>query len=111
MLKAGALLYAITISLIIVMICLSLILLSSFVQLQTSHYLELDKLRLNSFSGINLLLSEYDLPKDKRVNVDLFGNGTDSVELFKSYWGIFDLISSRAFSHNDNFAQTALEGS
>jgi cytoskeletal protein CcmA (bactofilin family) len=32
------------------------------------------------------------------------------VELYKSYWGIFDLISSRAFSHNNSFTRAAIEG-
>ncbi len=110
MLKGGALLFAIAISLIVTLICLSLILFSSYTQLQTSRYLELDKLRINSTSGINLLLSSYDLPRNKRVKIDLFGNSTDSLEVYKSYWGIFDLVSSRAFSHNNSFNQAAIEG-
>ena len=110
MLKGGALLYAITISLIIALICLSLILLSSFIQLQTTQYRELDRLRLNSTSGINLLLSQYEIPKNKRVQIDLFGNNTDSVELYKNHWGVFDLISSRAFWRGNNFVQAAIEG-
>lgn len=110
MLKGGALLFAIAISMIVTLICLSLILLSSYVKLQTANYLELDRVRVNSASGINLLLSQYDIPLDKRVSIDLYGDNSDSVELYKSYWGIFDLISSRSFSRNNYFSQTAIEG-
>src|SRR5689334_5038938 len=110
MLKGGALLFAIAISLIVALICLSLILLSSYLRLHTSQYQEFDKLRINSISGINLLLSQYEVPQNKLVQIDLYGENTDTVELYKSHWGIFDLISSRAISKNNYFSQTAIEG-
>ena len=99
MLRAGSLFYALSISVILALVSISLLL--------GAHYTRMDLLRdqmredvfRDSKSGLELLMGDqtaigYGSPKD----IDLFGNGSDSVLLEKKTWGAFEIAISHA--HN-----------
>ena len=102
MLRAGSLFYALSISVILALVSISLLL--------GAHYTRMDLLRdqmredvfRDSKSGLELLMGDqtaigYGSPKD----IDLFGNGSDSVLLEKKTWGAFEIAISHA--HNKFF--------
>ncbi len=111
MIKAGALVFALAISLLVAMISGSLILLSWSSTMYLEMSLKTKRLIRNTESGLTLLLSEQQLvPADSSMVLDLFGDGTDSVLLLRHSWGAFEIISSKAFSHGDTLGKTAVCG-
>ncbi|AFD06665.1 hypothetical protein Solca_1598 [Solitalea canadensis DSM 3403] len=56
-----------------------------------------DRLEANARSGINILLSKNGIESDS-VTLDLFDQQTDSVQIVKRVWGIFDVAIIKAFS-------------
>jgi hypothetical protein len=97
MLKAGALFYSVVISLVIAFISGSIILVST---LSFSAF-RISQLRLNlernATSGLNLLLSEQELVgEEEDLTIDLYGLGTDSVQLSRKFWGAFEIAVSKA---------------
>ena len=73
MIKAGALFYAIAISLVIGIICSSYILFAHFNRLNNLIIEQNQKLIINANSGLNLLLyNSSNFPIGKRHAIDLF---------------------------------------
>lgn len=92
MLKAGALFYAVTVALIIAMICTALVLFAyvSRVEFQDTR-MNLDAQR-NATSALRLLLAKPELvPFDKSTQIDLFGNGLDNAIVERQQWGGFEI--------------------
>src|SRR5688572_28016119 len=111
MVKAGSLFYTLAIALLIGMVSSSLILFSYFNTLGFHMYLNMERLRVNAGSGLNLLLSEQELaPKGEAAVIDLYGHGTDSVQLQKKAWGACEVAIARAFSGNRQVLQVAQVG-
>lgn len=111
MIKAGALFYAIVLSLVIA-IMTSSVMLFGYASRSSSdlHKAELRVLE-NAESGIQLLKSgELKLQFGEKTKVDLFGEETDSVELLVRSWGGFRLASSTAFFRSTSYKITALIG-
>ena len=98
MLKASALFYAIVVALIIALISSSLILFSYFNRLQFQSLQLQEKVLLNASSGINLMLANGpSFPLNKKHLIDLYGDETDSLLLWKKQWGAFEIAVSKAF--------------
>src|ERR1022692_4786513 len=111
MLKAGALLYTIGICLVIGILTSSLILYSYYNRQEFLNYQAVEKISLNSGSGINLLLTNSKvvaIGETKRI--DLFGEGTDSIQLQRKTWGLFELGISEAFLKGIRNKKIALLG-
>src|SRR5207302_1905081 len=94
MLKAGSLLYALSICLILALISGSLILFSYYNQLENENYRLLDKVNRNALSGFNYLLSDLDFKTNDKIKIDLFNSGEDSVDLEVRNWGLFHVALS-----------------
>lgn len=98
MIKASAIYLVLIISLIIAVLCSSLILYTYYTNF---HLLQLDHQRKavrNASSGANyLLMTSHKFQEGKQI-IDLYGDGVDSVELEKKQWGAFELgvVKARA---------------
>jgi hypothetical protein len=99
MLKASSLYLVIMIALVISLICSALIMSAYFYSGQYQQKFRYDRLEHNLNSGISLLLSAAPVPDSR--NVDLFGDGEDSVSFKKISWGVFDIGACRAFKQHD----------
>jgi hypothetical protein len=108
--KAGILQLTLGISVIISVLCASMILLAYYNKL---NYLRQDinlKLRNNSLSGINYLMASNreSVPFNKPLQIDLFGDGNDSVTLIRKPWGVFELLVSEATQGAHDFSRAAI---
>jgi hypothetical protein len=108
MLKASALYIVIVIALVIGIICSSLITAAYFYKLQYQKKFRMDRLQLNLASGVNLLLASDAAGYQSPQEMDLFGNGNDSVSLQKEGWGLYDLGIVKAFQQRDTLYKTFL---
>lgn len=110
-LKAGSLTYAVVFSLIVSIFCMTLVLLFYYSSQSVDEYTDVYKAQLNAKSGITLLLSNQQvINSPEKKTIDLFGNGNDSVELERDYWGAFDLITSTSVQNGYRFSLSALTG-
>jgi hypothetical protein len=111
MLKAGSLLYATVMALIIAMVSGSLMLFSYFKEQEKVVYLTQEALFRNALSGIQLAIAS-----DSLISVgdnkyfDLYGNNTDSISIKKMNWGSYQVILSKAFSRAKSRQKAALLG-
>lgn len=111
MLRANALFIVVVISLLIGILCSSLIMMSYFQRMQVQKDLIIKRLDLNCHSGINILLGDYDqMAYDELRIMDLFGEENDSVLLKKSRWGIYEIATVKAFSGVLNKTKAILYG-
>lgn len=108
-LKAGVLAYTMAVSLVVSIILSSIILLGYYTRLQNRQYDINLKIDANLRSAEQLALSnpasfDYFQPR----NLDLYGNGEDTVVLERRPWGVFDYfkITSRhgRFERNSYFS-------
>lgn len=112
MLKGGALLNAIFFFIILSSIGGSLILLSYHKRVEFTQIEQKERLIDNAESGINYALGfPQKTPLNQEVIIDLFGLGKDSVELLKKPWGMFELLTSKAYTKKSSFTKVALIGS
>ncbi|HXD93108.1 MAG TPA: hypothetical protein VNX01_07825 [Bacteroidia bacterium] len=110
-LKGGSLTYAVVFSLIVSIFCMTLVLLFYYSSQSVSEYTDIFRAQLNAKSGINLLLSDQQIvASPEKKTIDLYGNGTDSVELERNYWGAFDLVTATSIQQNYRFGLSALTG-
>lgn len=85
------------ISLIIAVICSSLIMLSFFNKIQIYNNNLYQKLKNNIDSGIDILTVTTDTNFARAgLYVDLYGQGTDSVYLKRNSWGVFEYVFAKA---------------
>ena len=111
MIKAGALFYAIAISLVISIICSSYIIFAHFNRLNSLFLDQNQKLIVNANSGLNLLLSNSsNFVAGKRHSIDLFSEQKDSVILERKQWGVYELAISMAFSKKNACCIAAIIG-
>jgi hypothetical protein len=111
MLKASALVYALVMALISSVVSGALVLYAYMIalSLETAH--EHERILNNVNSGITLLLSTQDLvPDNSEKCIDLFGRGSDSVELKRAGWGVLAVVSARAKWKNYTQERLALCG-
>lgn len=98
MIRANALFIVVVISLVIGILTSSLILIAYYYRLQVAGSLLYKRMELNAGSGINLLLSDYELTYNEPQVLDLYQEGTDSVLVRKIRWGVFEAGVVKAFS-------------
>jgi hypothetical protein len=101
MLKSSSLYIVIIIALVIGVICSSLVAVAYFYkseELKNDRYI---RLALNAGSGINILLGSPDSLYQDEKDIDLFGNQSDSVSLYRFSWGIYDIGIVKAFIQKD----------
>ena len=108
--RAGILQLTLGISIIISILCASMIMLAYYTKL---HFLDHEiglKLRNNALSGINYLMSSDRASTNFNAThtIDLFGDGTDSVNLTRKPWGIFELVVSNAIQGKRKSSRTAM---
>ena len=110
-LKGGSLTYAVVFSLLVSIFCMTLVMLFYYSSQSIDEYTDVYKAQLNARSGITLLLSDQQLvsPTEKKT-IDLYGNGNDSIELERSYWGAFDLVIATSIEKEYRFSLSALTG-
>ncbi len=110
-LRAGSLVYATVFILIVSALCFAFYSLFFYSNQSVSAYLDLHQTQLNARSGINFLLSRQQLikPGEKKI-ISLYGNGKDSVELEKNFWGALELVSASAIDKEYRYTLTALVG-
>jgi len=99
--KASALYIVIIISLVIAVICSSLIVAGSYYKLQYMQKNRMDALQNNLESGINLLLADDPLKYRQAHVLSLYNNQDDSISLKTTPWGLFDLALVKAFKQQD----------
>jgi hypothetical protein len=90
-LPAGALLLVLTVSLILAAILLSMLLLASNRRLLVQHDARRQQVSRNLFSGLAYAQAHPEQPAFQMRALDLFGEGTDSVQVVRRPWGLFDV--------------------
>ncbi len=97
MLRAGALFVAVTISFVIAVLISLLITLSFQYKIQNRENLLQKKLERNANSAIALLMTDPDAGEEIKT-LDLYGEESDSVQIKKYSWGVYDVATVKAFS-------------
>lgn len=111
MIKAGALLYSLTIALLIGLFSSSLILFAFISRTTLQQNFDIEKLQLNSNSAMQLLLAAPDkIPFDNSTEIDLFGEGKDKVTLKRKHWGAFEIAVTKAFAGKLTTSRAAVIG-
>jgi hypothetical protein len=108
--KAGVLPYVLTLALVISSICMMMILMAYYNGLEISKYRTGLKLNRNATSGLNYLLASNDIEYGFPIQLDLFGDGNDSVLLSKKPWGLFEVNYVRAHQGDHRLTKIALSG-
>jgi hypothetical protein len=103
--KAGALIFAVTISFIIAMICSMLLMFHYLNRSTISYYTIQQKLLINARSGMNVIMGTGDWHGNEMlyINKDLYNQQIDSVELKRYGWGFFDIAISKAHQQNISY--------
>src|SRR5579863_316714 len=101
MLKASALYLVIIISLVIAVLCSSLIVTAYFYRAEYQKKFRYDQLQNNLGSAINILLTSRDPVFKQEKTFSLFNQDNDSISLQKTNWGIFDIGVAKAFIQKD----------
>lgn len=107
--KSGVLQLTLGISLVISLLCASIILIVYYGKLTfLQHDIE-NRLRDNAASGIQYTMgNRTGMSFNTLSSIDLFGDGNDSVELVRQPWGIFELFKARATQGNHYCEKAAL---
>ncbi|QEC79322.1 hypothetical protein [Mucilaginibacter ginsenosidivorax] len=101
MLKGSALYIVIIISLVIALICSTLVLAAYFFRGQYLVKSRFDRLQDNLSSGIHILLRTNDPAYLQGKTLNLFNNVDDSVRIKNTPWGIYDIGVVEAFKQKD----------
>jgi cytoskeletal protein CcmA (bactofilin family) len=111
MIKAGALLYALFLVLVISIISASFILINYYNSALVLQTLKKEALYRTVNSGIHYGLSFHqEIPINSTIDVDLFNDEKAIVSLGKKNWGAFYLLSSSATWRNKTVTKTVLIG-
>ena len=97
MVKAGALFVAVTISFVIAVLSSMLIIMAYHYKIQNRENLLQKKLERNVISALTLLMSNVESTGQKSL-LDLYQEESDSVEIKKYSWGVFEVATVKAFS-------------
>lgn len=105
----GVLQLTLGISLVISMLCAAMILIVYFSRLTFLQQEVADTLRDHATSGVYYAMAQRrTLPALEPHTIDLFGNGTDSVEIMRKPWGVFELVVATACRGGHQHTKTAL---
>lgn len=110
--KAGALLYAMFLIVVISIISSSFILVNYYNSAYVIKSLKQEQLYRDVNSGINYGLSFHQtIPINSEIEVDLFDDEQHKVMLAKKHWGAFYILSAKAKWRNKIVVKSALVGS
>ena len=109
-LKAGALLLALLLAVIIGVLTAGLLLLLQYHRQYASMALRKERLLQTLHSATNLLLTQETKLDGDSTTIDLFGDKRDSVILIRRPWGVFDVGIARAFEQRDTLSNAFLMG-
>ena len=111
MIKAGALLYAMFLVVVITIISSSFILVNYYNNSYVIHVLKEEQLFHDVNSGINYGMSFYkDIPFNNKIEIDLYDDGEHKVKLGKKHWGAFYVITSESKWRNKFISKSVLVG-
>lgn len=111
MLKAGALLYAIVIALLIAMLSSTFIFYQYYTKLHIGYLSRQERLIRNAQSGINLLMSDQELVAlDSKLTQDLYQQGKDSVFLQRRSWGLYEIAMASSFVAHQRITRVVQTG-
>lgn len=111
MVKAGALLYSLSIALLIGLLSSSLILYSYFIRISLQQNFDIVRLHINTNSAMQLLLATPEnILFDNTTEIDLFGEGNDIVTLKRKLWGAFEIAVSNAVVGKFSSTRAAIIG-
>ena len=111
MIKASSIYYVILLSVLIASVLGSMVLLSAMNQRLELQFSIPQRLIANAESGIAYAeVFHRELANGKPVDISLFGDDLDSVELTKTNWGAFTILLSRAHHKHHVFTKVALSG-
>jgi hypothetical protein len=111
MLKASALYIVIIISLVIGLLCSSLIVVAYFYRLQYQWTFRHQQLQNNLGSAVNILLASQNDNLYTEKSFSLFGGDNDSVSIKKTEWGVYDVGVTKSFIQKDTLLKTFLVAS
>jgi len=106
MLKASALYIVIIISLVIAVLCSSLIVTAYYYRAEYQKKFRYDQLQNNLGSAINILSTAPDSVYRNEKTFSIFNQDNDSVSLRKINWGVFDVGVTKAFIQKDTLYKT-----
>lgn len=107
--KAGVLQLTVGISLIISMLCASMIVLAYYTKLSFLQQSIGFRLRGNAVSGIQYIMAHrQSLPFNEVTSRDLFGNETDSVDMIRKPWGFFEIAVATAHQGRHTTVKSAM---
>ena len=107
--SSNALFFTIIISLVIALLCSSLIFIAYFHKVQVQQNQLKERLIRNANSAIQLLLASP--KKNHQETFDLFGDVKDSVFMGLNVWGTYEIGHVKAFSHRDSISKSFIVGS
>ena len=106
MIRASALSIVIVISLVIAILCSSLIVTAYYYRAEYQKKFRYDQLQNNLGSGINILLTTSDSTYKREKICSLFNQDNDSVSLKTVTWGIYNVGVAKAFIQHDTLYKT-----
>ncbi|MBK1442019.1 hypothetical protein JHJ32_18620 [Parapedobacter sp. ISTM3] len=109
-LRAGALLFALLIAVIIGVMTAGLLLILQYNRQYAAHTLRQERLQRHLASATNLLLVSGPVDEKDTLAMSLFGDGLDSVSLIRKPWGVFDVGVAYAHEGRDTLANVFLMG-
>jgi hypothetical protein len=101
MIRSSALYIAITVALVLALFCSALLAFAYYYRLNYESALRRDTLALNLSSAVNILLADEYNVKPNWTNLDLYGEGDDSVRYRTILWGIYRIGITQAFRQQD----------
>lgn len=110
MLRAGALYYAVAVSLLIGLVSASLILLAYQQRIQSGQLMVYDQLIGNAHSALQLMLVQSSGSKSAPLEISLFGREDDSVAVWQEHWGMFACHYASAHSGPFRYTKVAMAG-
>lgn len=110
MLRAGALIYALVVALVVGLLSSGLVFFAFHTQLSLDYNQQVLRLTDNANSGIQYLLAQGPNAQNSDQVLDLYGNQSDTVRLTTNIWGVFYRLTATAIWRKQEFSQVALAG-
>ncbi len=109
-LKGGLLPFALSVCLIISLFCGASLMYSYYKNLLWQKTEIKARLRLNAQSALQIMLAGgvQEIDYQRSQIFDLFGQGTDSVQVTKEYWGLYNLLKVKSFSNDFQYEERIL---
>jgi hypothetical protein len=107
--RSGVLQLTLGISLVISILCASIILLVYYSKLSFLDKDIQNRLQDNANSGIQYIMAtRSEIQFNQQEILDLFSDGNDSVEVYRQPWGLFELCTSRSFQASHVYLKSAM---